>query len=289
MTAENEPVEHLTGSESSIPPVVVVTGSTSGIGLAAAERLAARGWSVAVIGRDKDRLAAAVDQVRAVGPGPIQGFRCDFESLAEVRELAAQLRAAYPRIRVLANNAGGVMPGRSTVDGYSSTMQANHLAHFLLSHELREQLRGGRIINTASVSHSSGRIDLADPWTERPSWLHLRTYSAAKQANVLFTTEAARRWPDIVSTAFHPGVVRTRFGAQDPRFARFFKRAPGLRTPAQGAATLIWLATTTDPVSSGGYYQDKKLHKVGPRAVDPATASRLWALSLMAVGLPPEK
>jgi NAD(P)-dependent dehydrogenase (short-subunit alcohol dehydrogenase family) len=281
-------VEHLTESNLSIPPVAVVTGSSSGIGLAAALSLARRGWSVVVVGRNEERLKAALEQVQAAGPAPADAYRCDFDVLDDVRELAGQLRRAYPRIDVLANNAGGVSPGKSTVDGYSATMQTNYLALFLLTHELRERLRGGRIVNTSSTVQSSGRIDLTDPWTERPSWLNLRDYGAAKQAAMLFTTEAARRWPETVSVAFDPGVVRTRFGNEDPRFARFFAGMPGLRSPSLGAQTLVWLATTADPITSGALYKDRRPRRAGRRAVDPALARRLWTATLSAVGLTPE-
>jgi NAD(P)-dependent dehydrogenase (short-subunit alcohol dehydrogenase family) len=200
--------------------------------------------------------------------------------------LAVELRRAYPRIDVLANNAGGVMPGRSTVDGFGATMQTNHLAHFLLSHELRDALRGGRIINTASDAHTSGRLDPADPW-KMGSLMPMGDYGNAKQANILFTVEAARRWPEIVSTAFHPGVVRTNFGSSNIVIGTFFKLWPFLRTPEKGAQTLVWLATT-DPsgIRSGGYYQDMREIRPNARATDPNTARMLWESSLTAVGLP---
>src|SRR5215813_2606903 len=218
MTRENEPVEHLTERDPAAPRTVVVTGSSSGIGLAAAVELARRGWTLAIVGRHPDRLSQALNRVRAaIGTGAdgrsassraeaVTAYECDFNELKQVRELAVSLRSTYQRIDVLANNAGGLLPG-STVDGFPAMMQANHLAHFLLSHELREQLRGGRIINTASDAHTSGRLDPADPW-KMGSLMPMGDYGNAKQANILFTVEAARRWPEITSTAFHPGVVR---------------------------------------------------------------------------------
>src|SRR5690242_10782785 len=164
MTGENEPVEHLTERGTDAPRTVVLTGSSSGIGLAAAQELARRGWTVAMVGRNPDHLSHALDQVRATaGNATVTAYQCDFNELKQVRELAASLRAEYPRIDVLANNAGGILHG-STVDGFPAMMQANHLSHFLLSHELHDQLRGGRIINTASDAHTSGRLDPANPW-----------------------------------------------------------------------------------------------------------------------------
>jgi daunorubicin C-13 ketoreductase len=287
MTAENEPVEHLTERDPAVPRTAIVTGSSSGIGLAAAVELARRGWTVAIVGRNPDRLSKALDRVRAAAGSGVEvaAYECDFDELKQVRELAVSLRSTYKRIDVLANNAGGLLPG-STVDGFPAMMQANHLAHFLLSHELRDALRGGRIINTASDAHTSGRLDPADPW-KMGSRMPMGDYGNAKQANILFTAEAARRWPEIHSTCFHPGVVRTNFGSSNFVIGTFFKLWPFLRTPEKGAQTLVWLATS-DPsrIRSGGYYQDMREVRPSARATDPDTARMLWESSLAAVGLP---
>jgi|RhiMetdeSRZDD1v2_1073273.scaffolds.fasta_scaffold169894_4 NAD(P)-dependent dehydrogenase (short-subunit alcohol dehydrogenase family) len=282
MTSENGPVEDLTGAQ-----VAVVTGASSGIGLAAAVELGRRGWHVALVGRNPGRLATATDRVREVSAVPPQSYRCDFGSLAQVRELAATLRERYPSIAVLANNAGGnVAKRRSTVDGFEETIQSNHLAPFLLSHELREQVRGARIINTASRAHMQGRLDPQDLNSARQTYLSLVMYGSAKQANILFTVEATKRWPDVLSVAFHPGIVRTRFGTDNPLYSIFYRFAPGLRSPEHGARTLVWLATVDrSELTPGGYYIDEKLREPHPKATDPRLAKELWDASAAAVGV----
>jgi daunorubicin C-13 ketoreductase len=269
------------------PRVAVVTGASSGIGLAAAVELARRGGHVVLLGRDPDRLVAATEQVALAGPATPRSFRCDFGSFTQVRAVAAELRDAYPSIDVLANNAGGNVPTRrSTEDGFEATIQGNHLGPFLLTHELLDRLRGGRIVNTSSRVHASGRVNPDDLSGTRRPYRSLAAYAAAKQANVLFTVEATRRWPDIVSTAFHPGVVRTRFGHENPLYRLFWKYAPGLRTPEEGARTLVHLATANrDSLRPGGYYVDSEPRSAGSRATDPELARRLWEASAEAVGL----
>lgn len=282
MTSENRPVEDLTGI-----PVAVVTGASSGIGLAAATELGRRGWHVALLGRHADRLAAALDEVRAVAAVPPQSYRCDFGSLTQVREVAHVLRERYPRVALLANNAGGNVPRRSsTVDGFEETIQSNHLAHFLLSHELRERLRDGRIINTSSMAHAQGRLDPSDLNSTTQTYISLQIYGSAKQANILFTVEATKRWPDIISTAYHPGIVRTRFGHENPLYSIFYRWAPGLRSPQRGARTLVWLATVDrSELTPGGYYMDEQLRRPQSKATDPVLASALWEASAKAVGV----
>jgi NAD(P)-dependent dehydrogenase (short-subunit alcohol dehydrogenase family) len=301
--------------------LAVVTGASSGIGTAAAEELARRGWRVVMVGRDAERLAQARERVAAAvdghgpatlgGHGPavdghgaaatparatatterdagtterVTALRCDFGVLAQVRELAATLRERHDRIDVLANNAGGaVTTRRTTMDGFESTIQTNHLAPFLLSLLLHDVLRGGRIVNTASAAHQAGTVDPGDLSAPTGGYTMLGRYASAKQANILFAAEAARRWPDIQSTSFHPGVVRTRFGSESPLMAYFYRYMPFLRTPARGARTLVWLATTDAAVVNGGYYQDEKLRRPASRASDPELAARLWESSLQAV------
>ncbi|GIE76008.1 hypothetical protein Aph02nite_19580 [Actinoplanes philippinensis] len=258
---------------------IVVTGGSSGVGLAAAEQFAARGDEVVLVGRDPRRLAGAVARVR-----PAAHFRADFESLAEVRALAGDLLAGFPRIDVLANNAGGMIDGfRRTADGFEATFQANHLAPFLLTTLLRERLRGARVVNTASRAHLYGRPDPDRPEGDPASYNRWRAYGAGKSANILFAAEAARRWPDVFSVSFHPGVVRTNFGAG--RTVRLFYRfAPFLVTPEKAGELLVWLATAPEAeLVNGGYYVGHSLTTPAAHARDPELAGRLWEASAEAV------
>ncbi|WP_091254213.1 SDR family NAD(P)-dependent oxidoreductase [Micromonospora matsumotoense] len=272
-------MEDLTGRRT-----VVVTGASSGIGLAAAVALARRGDRVALVGRDPARLQAAGDRVREASGERPELFRADFAVLDDVRGLAERLRAAYDRIDVLANNAGAiVLEPLSTVDGFELSIQANHLAPFLLSNLLIDRV--GRLVVTASGAHRSGVLDPDDLNAALRRYRPMRAYGTSKQANILFAAEAARRWPDVPAYSFHPGVVRTRFGA-DSRLLALGMRVLPFRSPEKGAETLVWLAN--QPASrlvDGGYYADRRLRRPWPRAADPALAARLWTASATAVGL----
>ncbi|MFY1700297.1 MULTISPECIES: SDR family NAD(P)-dependent oxidoreductase [Micromonospora] len=274
-------MEDLTGRR-----IVVVTGASSGIGLAAAVALARRGDQVAMVGRDPARLRSAGEQVReAAGIRP-ELFRADFAVLDDVRGLAQRLREAYQRIDVLANNAGAIVlqPVR-TVDGFELSIQANHLAPFLLSNLLADRI--GRLVVTASGAHRSGTLDPDDLNAALRRYRPMRAYGTSKQANILFAAEAARRWPDVPAYSFHPGVVRTRFGSDSPLVALGMRIMP-FRSPERGAETLIWLATQ-DPsrLTNGGYHYNRRRHRAFGKATDPALAARLWTASARAVGLTP--
>lgn len=283
MTDDNAAVLDFTGK------TVVVTGASSGIGLAASVGFARRGARVALVGRDEARLALAVTAVRELAGPQAQpaGYRADFAVLDDVRELAEALAGAYPRIDVLVNNAGAVVHRRmTTVDGHELTVQANHLAPFLLTNLLHERLAGGRIVNTASEAYRSGRLDPTDLEGKRLPYRPLRVYGSSKQGNVLFAAEAARRWPKILSFAYHPGVVRTSFGRESGLYRVFYRFAPMLTTPDQGADTMLFLAgAPTDELVNGAYYARRQQRRVARPTNDPAFAAKLWEVSAQAVGL----
>jgi NAD(P)-dependent dehydrogenase (short-subunit alcohol dehydrogenase family) len=275
------------GGEKGMERTVVVTGASSGVGLAAAEQFAALGDRVVVIGRNPQRLDEAVGRVRAAGNGrEPDRFRADFEDLDQVRDLAGQLREAYPKIDILANNAGGMVDGhRRTPDGFEATIQGNHLAPFLLTNLLRERLAGARVVSTASRAHMQGRPDPDDFAGDPAKFSAWRAYGAAKAANILFAAELARRWPDVTSVSFHPGVVRSNFGVG--RATRFFYRyTPFLVTPEKAGELLVWLATAP-PVDlvDGGYYVGRQTKQPAPHASDPAAAAKLWEASAEATGV----
>jgi daunorubicin C-13 ketoreductase len=264
-----------------MPQTVVITGGSSGVGLAAAVQFAQLGDDVVVVGRNSARLASAVEEVRAAGDGREPGrFQADFERLDEVRALAAHLLDTYPRIDVLACNAGGMVDGyRRTADGFEATLQGNHLGAFLLAQLLRDRLAGGRLISTASDAHRRSNLDPSDLTLSPEKFSSWRTYGASKAANILFAAEAARRWPDIFSVSFHPGVVRSNFGTG--ALTKFFYRyAPFLVTPETAGAQLVWLATAAESsLSDGGYYVGHKLTTPSGIAADPAAAAQLWETS----------
>jgi NAD(P)-dependent dehydrogenase (short-subunit alcohol dehydrogenase family) len=280
---------------------VVVTGASSGIGLAAAEALAGGGDEVLLVGRHPARLVRAAGRVarasaRATGRrrlAPVPTYRADFASLDEVRRLADRICSDVDSVDVLVNNAGMLAPWtRTTVDGYDVTMQVNHLAGFLLSHLLLDRLRAAarpaRVITTGSLAEAWGWLDVDRPaaplWRYRSRWL---AYGASKQANALFTVEAGRRWaPDgVVATCFFPGLVQTRFARSSLLFT-MARPLPLVVMPPQVAAdTLVWLATAADALVPGGYFAFRTPFVATPRATDPGRAARLWRASLDAVGL----
>jgi NAD(P)-dependent dehydrogenase (short-subunit alcohol dehydrogenase family) len=276
---ENASVNDFTGK------TIVVTGANSGIGLAAAEAFARGGARLAVVGRDPARLQEALDKVRAAAPGAdVTSFQADFASLDRVRTLAAELAEAYPHIDVLANNAGGAFSGRATtVDGFERCIQVNHLAPFLLTQLLRGRLDGGRVINTASDAHTAGKLDPANLNSDGP-YRMFTVYGSSKQANILFAAEAARRWPEILSVSYHPGVVRTRFGRDSGLVNTFYKVSPFLLTPAKGADTMLWLASVpAAELTNGGYYTKRKLKAPSTDTRSEQTASALWTASEAAI------
>ncbi|HZR50215.1 MAG TPA: SDR family NAD(P)-dependent oxidoreductase [Streptosporangiaceae bacterium] len=152
--------------------VVIITGASSGIGLAAARRLAAGGDHVVIVGRDRQRLRAAAEEVRdAAGGRAPDCYRADFARLDDVRELGGKLRAAYDRVDVLASNAGAA-PRQcvTTTDGFDLAMQVNHLAGFLLSHLLRDCMAAAstaRLITTSSLVERRTVLDAGSSRSHR--------------------------------------------------------------------------------------------------------------------------
>ncbi|TXN32791.1 SDR family NAD(P)-dependent oxidoreductase [Lacisediminihabitans profunda] len=265
---------------------IVITGASDGIGAAAARALKARGDTVVIVGRSPEKTQAIAAEL------DVDCYAADFADLGQVRSLAAELLARYPRIDVLANNAGGIMARRElTVDGHEKTFQVNHLAPFLLTTLLMQRLvdSSASVINTSSRANRYGRIDI-DDLDLANGYSANRAYGNGKLANILFTRELHRRYHEagISTAAFHPGVVATSFAANSTSFMRlgytgFFSRF--MLSPEQGADTLVWLATTTPGTDwvSGEYYEKRAIQKANKQAYDDELARALWERSEAAV------
>jgi len=220
-------------------------------------------------------------------------FTADFARLDDVRRLAGELTALLPRIDVLANNAGASFARRAlTVDGHERTLQVDHLAPYLLTRLLEPQLRAahGRVVTTSSFMHWAGGSRRGHLLDTRGPYLANRAYARAKWCNVLFTRELARRWaPEVSATCFDPGGVATSFGRTAGGMTGLAFRSPlaaFLRTPAQGADTLVWLATAEGGWRNGGLHADRSRAMTAPGARDDVRARELWERSAALVGLP---
>jgi NAD(P)-dependent dehydrogenase (short-subunit alcohol dehydrogenase family) len=270
---------------------IVITGSSDGIGAAAARRLHRDGHRVVVVGRSASKTEAVAREIGA------DHYLADFTRLDEVRKLAAELDAAYPRIDVFANNAGGVFgdPAR-TADGFEQTFQINHLAPFLLTSLLLPKLIASRatVIQTSSVgARMAPRIDLDDLAFDR-NYSPIRAYGAAKLENILFTKELHRRYHDrgIAAVAFHPGNISSNFGKESASgLMRFIAtnpvtRAVLLTTPESGADQIVWFAESEPGTDwqPGHYYVKRKPARTNPQAADADLARRLWDRSEELVG-----
>jgi retinol dehydrogenase 14 len=275
--------------------VVLVTGGTGGIGKATAIGLAALGARVGITGRDLARTGQVAAEIRAASGNPaVDPFAADMSSQTEVRRLAAAVLDAYPRLDVLVNNVGGFWAHRHpTADGLEHTFALNHLASFLLTNLLLDRLKQSapaRVVNVSSHVQAEGRIDFDDLQSAR-AYSGQAAYSQSKLANVMFTNELARRLEGtgVTANSLHPGVVRTNFGGEDQTWLfTVVSRVvlPFLKTPAQGAQTSIYLASSPEMDGvTGQFFADKKVKTANKVAVDPAMRARLWQASADLVGL----
>ena len=273
----------------------VVTGGTSGIGLAAAERLAAMGADLVLVGHDPARAAAANARLSSILPrAKVTVILADLSLLSEQRRVAETL-AALPRIDVLLNNAGAIFNQRSeTADGLERTFALNHMGYYVVTRLLEARLRASapmRIVNVASGAHRGAKLDLDDLQMQRrfDGWL---AYRNSKLCNILFTRELARRLEGsgITANCLHPGFVASRFGDNNSGLFRagvaFAKRFAAIPVEA-GAETPVYCATSPELDGVTGLYFGKcRAETPSPAAQDDASARRLWQESARIAGLP---
>ena len=266
--------------------VALITGASDGIGAQAAQALKAKGWQVAVIGRNRDKTRQVAERLGA------PHYVADFTRLEDVAKLAEALKRDWPRVDLLANNAGGIFSRQPpTVDGHEVTFQVNHLAHFLLTRLLLDRLveSGAAVVSTSSVAHRLMGFGFDPENPDRPpfSSQHL-AYGNAKLANILFTRELYRRYhgKGLNAAAFHPGVVGSSF-ARDTHspmnlvYRTNLKKLLRVKTSEEGADTLVWLAEGTPgrDWESGGYYALRRPAAVSRKGRDEALARALWEKS----------
>jgi len=273
---------------------VLVTGGTSGIGKATAVAMAAMGADVVVTGRDPERGQRAVEEIRAESTGgSVELMLADLAVQAEVRRLAADFRERHDRLDVLVNNAGLVQSTRTeTPDGIETTLAVNHLAPFLLTNLLLDLLKKSapsRVVTVSSEAQRWGSMDF-DDLQSRSKYRGMPVYGMTKLANIMFTYELAERLEGtgVTANCMHPGAVNTRFGTNNggPMTLLFRLSKPFMRTPEQGADTVIHLASSWEVEGvSGKYYADRKWIEPKEIALDPEARRKLWEASEELTGL----
>ncbi|HEX8058130.1 MAG TPA: SDR family NAD(P)-dependent oxidoreductase [Novosphingobium sp.] len=269
--------------------VAVVTGASSGIGKELAKALVAQGWRVIGTGRDEHRVAQAAAEIAAAGGGSIEMLRADLSLLAEARKLAQAIAERAGHIDVLANNAGGMTDRlEMTAEGFEANFAGNHLGPFVLTDGLMPLLHAAaaeapagavRILMTASdASEMMGPLNL-DDMQNLAMFNPGVAYCSGKLANVLFARALAGRLEGtgIVAHAMAPGATDTPFFSYAPQETQAYTRDLPKLSVAEGADTLVWLATAEEPGrSSGGYWEQRAPRAPNPQVDDPAAVARFW-------------
>ena len=293
-------------SEASVPDqsgkTCLITGANTGIGFEAARVLAGRGARILLGCRSETRARQALERIRALHPAAdLVWVPLDLAHLPSV-EAAARTVALEPRLDVLVNNAGVMLPPKTlTQDGFELQFGVNHLGHFALTGHLLDRLAatpGSRVVHVSSLTHRSGRIDFDDPHAER-SYGAMRRYGMSKAANLYFMLELARRCAarglDVTSLACHPGVTNTELMRTLPRWIQALTplARPFFNTPEAGALPTLRAATSPEaeptdyygPIRRGDRSPSAGRADIASHVRDERVGRRLWDLSVELTGV----
>lgn len=275
---------------------VVITGATSGLGRVAAERLAELGAGVRLVGRSESKLAIAREEIAsATGNEDVGTCVADLSSMEQVRELAGAILASEPEIHVLINNAGAMFEERrETAEGNELTLATNLLSHFLLTNLLTPRLEASapaRIINVSSGGMYTQRIRVRDLQNARGEYKGSMAYARTKRGQVILTELWADRLAGsgVVVHAMHPGWADTPGVEKSlPTFRRITK--PFLRTPEQGADTMVWLAASDRAAETSGLFwfdrRPRPSHRLKSTVESAEDRAALWEALSTLVGEP---
>lgn len=270
---------HLQAAEPRVPAgtkVILVTGSTDGLGREVARRLADTGAHLIIHGRNAERGAEVVQEIQALGKGGARFYAADFSSLKAVEDFAAAIRRDYDRLDVLINNAGIWLTGdrrQLSADGHEMHFAVNYLAGYRLTRLLLPLLEASapsRIINVASGSQL--RLDFDDLMLAR-NYSDIRAYSTSKLAQVMFTIDLAKELEGkrVTVLALHPATLMPTTMVQDHGVA-------AESTLAEGAAAVIHLVTAPD-LPSGAYFDGLRRAEPNPQAQEAYARSQLRRIS----------
>jgi dehydrogenase/reductase SDR family member 12 len=267
--------------------LVIVTGANAGLGFAAAEGFARLGASVRLLVRDRGRGERARGEIAArTGSERVSVGVCDLSDLSSVRDFAARTVERESRLELLVNNAGALPPERTlTADGVELTFATNVLGPFLLTNLLIPLLRRSapsRVVNVSSGGMYAQRLDVDDLQNASGEFDGTAAYARSKRAEVILTELWAERLEGsgVVVHAMHPGWADTPGVRRSlPRFRAITR--PLLRSPEQGADTIVWLGAAREPgASTGGFWHDRArrpTHFVPWTREQPEDREQLWA------------
>ena len=269
--------------------ICVITGATSGIGYEAAKRLAQGGAYIVMVCRSKEKVLKVQEELAREFDCTVDIFIADFLHLAEVSLVADEISKKYPKIDVLINNAGMFNKRRRlTPDGNEMVFQVIHLASFLITRVLADNLKSGapsRILDINSEAHRFGGLNIQDlTWARRP-YIGLRAYGAAKIAQLLAAWELADqlKGSGVTINAMHPGAVRTNIGMNNGILYRLYNRFIlrwFLKDPAISGEAIYYLAAAPELEKVSGRFFNKTIEeKPASHALDRGLGGKVWEIS----------